>query len=201
MRTQKKNFPIRQFVECAMMIAIAVVLSLIKIELPHGGSLTACSMLPIILISHRHGVKWGLGTAFAYSLIQLVLGLKNVAYGETFLMSAGIVFLDYVLAFTVLGLSGIFNKVFRDDRKPTAVVVGVIVTFFLRFLCHLLSGAWIWDVWMPEEFMNMPMTNPWIYSALYNGSYMLAETVLSVIMVLLLFIPLGKYFRGEDLKH
>ena len=76
----------------------------------------------------------------------------------------------------------------------------MIVTFTLRFLCHLVSGAWIWDVWMPEEFMGMPMTNPWIYSALYNGWYMLGEMILSVIVVLLLYKPLGKYFRGEDLK-
>ena len=200
MSTQKKRFPMRKFVECALMVAIATVLSLFEIELPFGGGLTICSMLPIILISHRHGIGWGLATSFAYSLIQLVLGLKNVSYGETFVMAAGIVMLDYVVAYTVLGLSGVFNKVFRDQSKPTAVVVGVIVTFTLRFLCHLVSGAWIWDVWMPEEFMGMPMTNPWIYSALYNGWYMLGEMILSVIVVLLLYKPLGKYFRGEDLK-
>ena len=196
----KKVYPMRRFVECALMVAIATALSLFEIELSFGGGLTLCSMLPIILISHRHGVVWGLATSFTYSLIQLVLGLKNVSYGETFVMAAGIVMLDYVVAYTVLGLSGVFNKVFRDQSKPTAVVVGVIVTFTLRFLCHLVSGAWIWDVWMPEEFMGMPMTNPWIYSALYNGWYMLGEMILSVIVVLLLYKPLGKYFRGEDLK-
>ena len=195
----KKKFPIRQFVESALMVAIATVLSLFKIDLPFGGGLTICSMLPIILISHRHGVKWGLATAFVYSLIQLALGLDNVAYGETFVMAAGIVLLDYVVAYTVLGLSGAFNKVFPDRGKPTAVVVGVIVTYFLRFLCHFVTGAWIWGVWMPEEFMNMPMTNPWIYSALYNGWYMLAELVLTLVVVLLLYKPLGRYFRGEDL--
>lgn len=200
MSTQNKRFPMRIFVECALMVAIATVLSLFEIELPFGGGLTICSMLPIILISHRHGIGWGLATSFAYSLIQLVLGLKNVSYGETFVMAAGIVMLDYVVAYTVLGLSGIFNKVFRDTSKPTAVVVGVIVTFTLRFLCHLVSGAWIWGVWMPDEFMGMTMTNPWIYSMLYNGWYMLGEMILSVIVVLLLYKPLGKYFRGEDLQ-
>lgn len=199
MNTQKKRFPMRKFVECALMVAIATVLSLIEIELPFGGGLTLCSMLPIILISHRHGIGWGLATSFTYSLIQLVLGLKNVSYGETFVMAAGIVMLDYVVAYTVLGLSGIFNKVFKDRSKPTAVVVGVIVTFTLRFVCHLVSGAWIWGVWMPDEFMGMTMTNPWIYSALYNGWYMLGEMILSTIVVLLLYKPLGKYFRGEDL--
>lgn len=197
---QKKSMYLRRFVESALMVAIATVLSLLKIDLPFGGGLTICSMLPIILISHRHGLVWGLATAFVYSLIQLVLGLDNVAYGETFVMAVGIVLLDYVIAYTVLGLSGAFNKVFPDRSKPTAVVVGVAVTFFLRFLCHLVTGAWIWGVWMPDEFMKMPMTNPWVYSALYNGWYMLAELILTEIVVLLLYKPLGKYFRGDDLK-
>ncbi len=200
MNTKKKHFPMRTFVECALMVAAATALSLFEIELPTGGGLTLCSMLPIILISHRHGVGWGLATSFAYSLIRLVLGLKNVSYADSFVMGAGIVLLDYVFAFTVLGLSGLFNKVFRDKSKPTAVLIGVLVTFTLRFLCHFVSGAWIWGVWMPEEFMGMTMTNPWIYSALYNGWYMLAEMILTAIVVLLIYKPLGKYFRGEDLK-
>ena len=201
MNTQTKKFPIRKFVECALMVAVATVLSLLEIKMPYGGGLTLCSMLPIILISHRYGVGWGMGTSFTYSLIQLLIGLDNVSYGATFVMAAGIVLLDYVVAYTVLGLSGIFNKIFRNTQKPTAVVVGVIVTFSLRFVCHLLSGAWIWDVWMPEKFLGLTMTSPWFYSALYNGCYMLGEMVLTVIVVLLIYKPLGKYFRGEDLKN
>lgn len=200
MEKTSNSLSLRRFVECALMVAVATVLSLIKIDLPFGGGVTICSMLPIILISHRHGVKWGLATAFVYSLIQLVLGLDNVGYGETFVMAAGIVLLDYVIAYTVLGFSGAFNRVFPDRSKPTAVVVGVAVTFFLRFVCHFITGAWIWGVWMPEEFMGMPMTNPWVYSALYNGWYMLAELVLTEIVVLLIYKPLGKFFRGEDLR-
>ena len=197
---QSKALPMRKFVESALMVAVATVLSLIQIELPFGGGLTICSMLPIVLISHRHGWKWGVVTAFVYSLVQLVLGLKNVGYAQSFAMAVGVVLLDYVIAYTVIGLSGIFNKSFPDAKKPTAVVVGICVTFLLRFACHYISGVWIWKEWMPEEFMGLPMTSPWLYSALYNGWYMLAELVLSVIVVLLIYKPLGKYFRGEDLK-
>jgi thiamine transporter len=78
--------------------------------------------------------------------------------------------------------------------------VGIAVTFTARFLCHLVSGAWIWGVWMPEEFMGLPMTNVWVYSFLYNGWYMAAEIVVTEIVAMLLYKPLGKYFRGEDLK-
>ena len=184
---------VRRLVESAMMIAIASVLSVLKIDLPFGGGITILSMLPIILISHRHGVAWGLATAFVYSLGQLAMGLDNVAYAENFVMGAGIVLLDYVVAYTVLGLSGIFGK------KRWSVAVGIAVTFFLRFVCHWIAGAWIWGVWMPEQFMNMPMTNPWIYSALYNGWYMLFELAITEVGAMLLYFPLKKFFTGVDL--
>ena len=188
----KRKITSLQLVESALMVAVATVCSMVKIDLPFGGGITILSMLPLILISHRYGWKWGVLTAFTYSLIQLVLGLDNVGYATSFLMGAGIVLLDYVLAYTVIGLSGRFGQ----DRK--AVAIGIAVTFTLRFLCHLVSGAWIWGVWMPEEFMGMKMTNPWIYSALYNGWYMLAELVATEIVAMIIYHPLKKYFHGES---
>lgn len=183
----------RKLVESALMIAIATVLSMIKIDLPFGGGVTIVSMLPLVLISHRYGWKWGVLTAFVYSLGQLLLGLDNVAYADSFLMGAGIVLLDYVVAYTVIGLSGIFGK----SRK--AVATGIAVTFCLRFLCHLITGAWIWGVWMPDTFMNMPMSSPWIYSFLYNGWYMLFELVITEIVAMLIYGPMEKFFTGSDL--
>ena len=187
----KRKITALQLVESALMIAVATVCSLVKIDLPFGGGVTIVSMLPLILISHRYGWKWGVLTAFTYSVIQMILGLDNVGYATSFLMGAGIVLLDYVIAYTAIGLSGVFGK----DRK--AVAIGIAVTFTLRFLCHLVSGAWIWGVWMPEEFMGMKMTNPWIYSALYNGWYMLAELAATELIAMLIYKPLEKYFRGE----
>lgn len=189
----KKNTTVRKLVESALMIAVATVLSMIKIDLPFGGGVTIVSMLPLILISHRHGWKWGVLTAFVYSVAQLLLGLDNVAYAENFIMGVGIVMLDYIVAYTVIGLSGIFGK------SRGAVAIGIAFTFTLRFLCHLVTGAWIWGVWMPDQFMGMPMTNPWIYSALYNGWYMLLELVCTEIVAMLIYQPLKKFFTGADL--
>ena len=188
----------RMLAESAIMVAIATVLSLIKIDLPFGGGVTIVSMLPIVIISHRWGWKWGLLTAFVYSLIQLLMGLDNVGYAESFIMAVGIILLDYVVAYSVIGLSGIFDGPLGKTRKSLAV--GIAVTFCLRFVCHLITGAWIWGVWMPETFMNMTMTNPWIYSFLYNGWYMLAELVITEIVAMLIYQPLGKYIRGEDIR-
>ncbi len=188
----------RKLVESAIFIALATVLSFVQIPMPFGGGLTACSMLPLVIISFRYGWRWGAVTAFIYSVVQLVIGASNVGYADTFVMAVGIVFLDYIIAFTIIGFAGVADRVMKSPRA--AVVGGIVVTFCLRFVCHLISGAWIWGVWMPDEFMGMAMTNPWVYSFLYNGWYMLGEIVLTAVVTMLIYKPLEKYFRGTDLK-
>ena len=187
-----KNITTRKLVESALFIAVATVLSLLKIDLPFGGGVTIVSMLPIVLCSHRWGWKWGVVTAFVYSVVQLLLGLDNVGYASSLVMVFGVIFLDYIIAYTFIGLSGVFG----NTRK--AVFLGILVSFILRFLCHLITGAWIWGEWMPEEFMHLTMTSPWLYSFLYNGWYMLAETVLTVLVAMLIYKFLEKYLKGGE---
>ena len=192
-----QNKTVRKLVESALFIAIATVLSMLKIDLPFGGGVTIVSMLPLVLVSHRWGWKWGVLTAFAYSLIQLLLGLDNVGYATTFATALGVIFLDYVIAYTVIGFSGALEKPFGKTLK--AVLIGIAVVFVGRFLCHFITGVWIWGGWMPESFMNMTMTSPWMYSLLYNGWYMLAELVVTEVAAALLYKPLKRYIRREDI--
>lgn len=191
-----QNKTVRKLVESALFIAIATVLSMLKIDLPFGGGVTIVSMLPLVLVSHRWGWKWGVLTAFAYSLIQLLLGLDNVGYATTFATALGVIFLDYVIAYTVIGFSGALEKPFGKTLK--AVLIGIAVVFAARFACHFITGVWIWGGWMPESFMNMTMTSPWMYSLLYNGWYMLAELVVTEVAAALLYKPLKRYIHGED---
>ena len=184
----------RMLVESAVMIAIGTVLSMIKIDMPMGGGLTICSMLPLIIISHRYGWKWGAVTACVYSVLQLLLGLDNVQYATSFVMALGIIFLDYIVAYTVIGFSGAFDKPLGKTR--TAGMVGVAVTVVLRFICHFITGVWIWDALWPNEFGMASV----VYSAVYNGWYMAGELILTEVVVLLIYKPLGKYFRAEDIK-
>lgn len=105
----------RTLVECALMIAVGTVLAQIKIfEMPFGGSVTLVSMLPFILVSFRHGVKWGLATGFVNSLLQMLLGFYAPPAG-TVAAFVGVVLLDYVLAFTLLGLAGVIAKPFKPS--------------------------------------------------------------------------------------
>ena len=92
----------RTLVECALMIALGTVLANIKIySLPNGGSITLFSMLPFIMISFRHGIKWGLFTGFVNSLLQMLLGFYAPP-APGLLPLVGMILLDYVLAFTLL---------------------------------------------------------------------------------------------------
>ena len=122
----------RILVEGALMIALSTVLSMIQIPLmPHGGSITLFSMVPILVMSYRHGAKWGIMTAFVNSLIQLVQGLGNLAYCQTLTAQVGCVLLDYLLAFTVLGFACLIAKPFRN--RTVGVGVSAFVVCLLRF--------------------------------------------------------------------
>ena len=192
----KSRLTVRWLVESAIMIAIGTILSEFpKIDFPLGGGLTICSMLPLVLISWRYGVGRGLIAAVAYSLLQLLLGVNNVQYAASALMAAGIILLDYVVPYTLIGLAGMFKGRMKDPRL--GLVLGIAVTFTLRFLCHFVTGWWIWDALWPNEF---GWASPF-YSLAYNGSYMGAELVLTSVVAWILYsTPLKPYFDGEDLK-
>ena len=94
----------RIMVECALMIALGTILANIKIyELPNGGSITLFSMVPFILVSFRHGVKWGLFTGFVNSLLQMLLGFYAPP-APGLLPFVGMILLDYVLAHSLLAV-------------------------------------------------------------------------------------------------
>jgi thiamine transporter len=174
-------------VECAMMIAMATVLSMVKLfNLPQGGSVTLASLAPLVIVSFRHGLKWGLGTAFVHSLLQMVLGFYAPPV-QTVLAFAGVVLLDYVLAFTVLGAASFFAKPVKS--KIAGAAFGTVVVCALRLLCSFLSGILIWSSYAPEG------TPVWLYSLTYNGSYMLWETIITAVVMVILVPVLDRIGR------
>ena len=182
----------RILVEGALMIALSTVLSMIQIPLmPHGGSITLFSMVPILVMSYRHGAKWGIMTAFVNSLIQLVQGLGNLAYCQTLTAQVGCVLLDYLLAFTVLGFACLIAKPFRN--RTVGVGVSAFVVCLLRFLCSFLSGVLVWGN------LNEGLS-AWTYSLVYNASYMLPETLLTVVAAVLLIKVAPQIFDRQYTK-
>ena len=184
--------------EGAMMIAIANVLSMIKvIQMPFGGSVTLFAMLPIVLMSFRHGTKWGLMIAFTHSQLQLILGLKNLSYCATLGAQIACVLLDYVVAYTVLGLASAFSRPIRS--RTAGVCVGTAAVCFLRFVCHFFSGIYLWGSY--KEYYDWAASLPtWLYSLIYNGNYMLLETVITVLGAVILVRGAAKLFDRQAAK-
>ena len=185
-----------RLVESAIMLAIGTVLSMFTFSGPWalGGGITFCSMLPLVIVSHRYGCKWGLFTAFVYSLLQMLLGIQNVQYATSVGMAIAIILLDYVIAFSVVGLSAMFNGVIKN--RLVSLEVGIVFTFLVRLLCHFLSGVLIWEVLWPNE---LGWAAP-VWSIAYNASYMIPEIIITGVVAGLLFKPLNLYFTGADLK-
>ena len=194
----------KRLTESAMMIAIAVVLELVgKMvfpPMPFGGQLTLVSMLPIVLVSYRHGVRWGLTTGLCYSLVQMALGAGTVTaafqpgyFGDGTMLGRAILMclLDYVLAYSALGLGGCFRNLMKS--KGAALAAGSVAALGSRYVAHILSGYLLFGGWAEWFFTQegfpgwgaalvealSPQALGWIYSIVYNGMYMIPEMILT----------------------
>lgn len=194
----------RRLVESAILIAIATALIIISsafpLSLPFGGSVTFMGMLPIVLISYRYGVKWGLFCGFVFSIIQMLTGFKTVSAffmpgeNQMVLWKALLVcLLDYVLAFTAIGFGGLFRNKFKSPA--VALSLGAVVALSLTFLMHFISGVLFYAAWAEWFFTqdSIKAFGDWVlanisgtslvvfYSLIYNALYMVPEIIITVI--------------------
>lgn len=185
----KPTSRVQRLVECGLMVAVGTVLMMLRLfEMPNGGSVTLACSLPFILISFRHGTRWGLLSGLACALLQMITGFY-VPPAASVLAFVGVVLLDYVFAFGLQGLASLFAKPFRSPA--VGVGVGTFAVCFLRFLSAFLSGFLIWE----------PITggglSAVIYSLTYNGGYMLVETIITVTIALLLYKIAPKLYERQ----
>lgn len=201
----------KMLTESALLIAMAIVLELVAKafipEMPFGGQVTLVSMLPIVLISYRHGVKWGLLSGVVYAALEMVIGAKTVAaafqpdyFGSGVLIVNALLMclLDYVLAFTILGIGGCFRN--KIQNPGLSLCLGSIVALGCRYLCHILSGYILFGSYAEWFFTQegfpawganlVASLNPQLlalaYSVVYNGMYMIPEIVFTAVAALLL---------------
>ena len=203
------TFKTQRLTASAVMLSLATSLALVCefipfLNLPFGGGFTVASMLPIDIISYMYGLRWGLFTSFAYSCIQVLMSL---ILGKTVLalftpasddyMGLGVAFaviiIDYLAAYTVLGLGGVFRGVIKN--KTVAIVTGVVFALTLRYLCHIISGYIFYGAWAEwfftqegfyaigerilEKFSGGGLAL--IYSVFYNGLFMIPEIIITAI--------------------
>lgn len=178
-------------VEGAMLIALATILSYIKFyEMPFGGSITL-EMLPLVIMGLRNGTKWGCFTGFVHGLLQMIIGFSNVMQCATLLAQIGCILLDYLLAFSVLGLAPLFAGLFKKNKR-VGFIVGSVIVGFLRFVCSFLSGWLLWGSYAPKGMSAVH------YSFVYNASYMIPDTLILAVIVGILAYSTPKLFRSNN---
>ena len=200
----------KRLTESAMLLAVAIVLELVSKmfipEMPFGGQVTLVSMLPVVLISYRHGVKWGLVSGVAYALVEMMLGAKTVAaafqpgyFGDGVMLLNAVIMcvLDYLVAFTVLGIGGCFRN--KIQKPGVALMCGSLVALGARYVAHIASGYILFGGWAEWFFTQdgfpawgaglveslSPNVLGFVYSLVYNGMYMVPEMILTAIVAML----------------
>ncbi len=192
----QQSLSIRTLCECAIMVAVAVVLDLLCKLIPtdaflsFGGSISI-GVVPILFISFRHGWTWGGGTALVFVGIQMITGFYAppiANFGYYLLM----ILLDYVLAYGIMGFACIFAEPFKN--RLIGYTVATAVTGAIRFVCSFFSGVLIWNgnfyvdegEAIPSLLSAISDGGAWIYSLGYNGGYMLPTVILCCIVVAIL---------------
>jgi len=174
-RPQKGPVALHALVEAAVMVALATVLSVVVVyRMPQGGSVTPASMVPLLVLALRRGPGVGFLAGAGFGFIQFAL--------EPYVVHWAQVVLDYPLAFALLGLAGLF---------PRLPYVGVAVGIAGRLASHVLSGVIFFASYAPAGM------NPWVYSLVYNSSYLVPELIISMVVVML--ISAGR--RGRIIKR
>ena len=205
------NTKTKRITESAMLLAVALVLELVSKmiipEMPFGGQLTLASMLPVVLISYRHGIRWGLVAGVAYAMLEMAIGARTVAaafqpgyFGDGIMLLRAFVMclLDYLVAFTVLGLGGCLRN--TALRPGPQLALGACVAIGCRYVAHTVSGYILFSGWAEWFFTQegfpawgaalverlSPAALGWVYSLVYNGMYLIPEIILTAAAALLL---------------
>lgn len=185
----KSHLRIQSLCEGAILVAVAQILGYIKLfpMWPNGGSITLAAF-PIALYAVRWGVGRGLLAGFVFGILQLLMD-EAYAWGWQSML------LDYLVAFTPLGLAGLFRG------KAWGIFPGIVLGNLGRFIVHYISGVTIYRIYEPTNIPGIgTFDGAELYSLVYNGSYMLPCALLALAAAALLYVPMKKYFAGCDLK-
>lgn len=176
-----KHSKLLLLIEIAIFAAIGLVLDMLSINLWFQGGSVSLVMVPIVLMSIRWGLVGGLGTGF-------IIGLLQILSGRAYILLPAQGFLDYFVAFTVVGLAALVrHKVLQAKLDSSRgklilyVVIGVVIGGLLRFVTHVIAGV----IFFSESAEGQ---NVWIYSIVYNGGYMIPSIILTAIVCSLIFV-------------
>lgn len=183
-----KNKNLRCICEGAVTVAMSIALSYLKIPTGaafggFGGSIDLV-MIPLIIFAVSRGTGWGLGAGLVFGTLKFFFAGGSAVSWQSML-------LDYSLAYMFVGFAGLARG------RRLGLVSGAVIGCIGRFLIHFLSGITIYAQYMPERFMDMAMSSAWLYSLLYNATYMLPNTVIAIVLCAVLTAPLKKLSAGR----
>lgn len=186
--TSSSRSTTRCLAEGGVCVALAIALSYLKIPIGlafggFGGSIDLV-MVPLIVYAVRWGLGWGLGAGLIFGTVKYFLG------AHAGISWVSIIF-DYSVAYLFVGFAGLTRGAYRKE-KLWAMPVGALIGCVCRFVIHFISGVTVYAEYMPEEFMGVTRLTPSLYSLLYNGTYMVPNTILAVVLGALLAAPLRK---------
>lgn len=185
----------------AIMVALSTVLSFIKFaDLPYGGSVTLFSFVPIIFVGYAYGAKWGFCTGLVHGILQMIFGISSSVAGAGFKWWQVILcaLLDYLVAFALLGTSGMFKKSIKNPQVSLAV--GTFVACMLKYLSHAASGfilfkgyaEWFFTDGAGAAYGNAVLEKfsgnslGLLYTFVYNGLFSIPEMIISIVMAVIL---------------
>ncbi len=174
MNKSKTSFETKTLAEIVVFAALSGTLYIIRpFSLPYGGSVTLGSMVPVMWLSLRRGVRVGFVAGAIFGLLALLIDVMLLPYSP--ITNPVQVILEYPIAFGVLGLTGLFHR-----KTAPFAVVGAAISVLVKFLLHFTAGLIFWTYTFPEGW------NPVVWSAVYNGSFLLPEFIISAILLYVL---------------
>ena len=191
---RRSHLRVRALCECALLLALALVLTVLSTSicanLPQGGSISL-AMFPLLLCAHRWGVWRGLLAGFCYGLLDMLLD-GGYAWGWQSIL------LDYLVAYTALGLGGCFRG------KAWGIFPCVAIGCIARFGVHFASGVTLYRILEPTGIEGLEglgaFVNPYVYSLVYNWLYMLPNMVIAMVIAAALYVPMKRFFAGQDIQ-
>ena len=177
MTEKKSQTNVRCLTEGGICVALSLVLSYLKIPVMAGfggfGGSIDFVMIPLIIYAVRWGFSWGIGAGLVFGTLKYILA-------SGFAISWVSIIFDYAVAYAFIGFAGLFRRKYK--LLPVAALVGCLA----RFVIHFISGMTVYAQYMPEEFMGYTGMTPFLYSLLYNGTYMLPNTIIAIVICSLL---------------
>lgn len=194
----------------AVMVALATILSFLKVwDMPYGGSITVFSMVPLAFISYRYGIKWGVFSAFVFSIIQMLFGISQL--GNDLWVVIGSCILDYIAAYTVIGLSGMFRN--KIKTPALSITAGFLVATLIRYAIHVISGYIFFrsyaEWYFGQEGFTLGATIlehvsgnalSVLYTFLYNTLYLLPDTIVAVVGLVAIALFAKQYILPQQTK-